>query len=175
MRYQCGHTTRDTAGDIVFTKSAEASPSKTRVVRKYNAFFFSEAGGFRETRTKLLTRCGLEVQIFFFFVATAAVCPYWCEKQHTAKRKLNRFSATVREERPNLKALLQSSAQCLRTVTTSRRVLDEAFVVIRIVRDCRQTALFLSPLFFFFFVCACVGVCCYLLRLVFSKQRRSLE
>lgn len=64
MRHQCGHTTRDTAGDIVFTKSAEPSRPKTRVVRKYNAFFFPEAGGFRETRTKLLTRCELEVQIF---------------------------------------------------------------------------------------------------------------
>lgn len=100
----------------------------------------------------------------FFFVATAAVCPYWCEKQHTAKRKLNRFSASGGEERPNLEALLQSSVQHLRTVTTSRRVLDVAFAVIRIVRDCQQTALslYLPPLFFSFLLVRVqlpVGIC----------------
>lgn len=106
---------------------------------------------FRETRTKLLARCELEVQTFFFFVATAAVCPYWCEKQHTAKRKRNRFSTSGREKRPNLKALLPSSAQHLRTVTTSRGILDVAFVVIRIARDCRKISL--SLFLFCSFLC----------------------
>lgn len=111
MRHQYGHTQHEILQQVLCSpKVPSRHDQRLQSSGSTMRFFFPEAGGFRETRTKLLTRCELEVQFFFFFVATAAVCPYRCGKQHTAKRKLNRFSATGREERSYLKAY--TSKQC---------------------------------------------------------------